>query len=101
MLGIALVTLVVSVDACQPFSVRVSVTFGCSSNPEQHCGTSCPISWVPPGRFPRGCLGSLWRRSQIPRPVAKFRGSSFSFQSRVSSEGWWGNDGWSDDWRWM
>jgi hypothetical protein len=70
MLGIALVTLVVSVDACQPFSVRFPVTFGCSSNPEQPRGKSCPVLRLPPGRFragaPAACDGN--RKFLVPVP---------------------------------
>jgi hypothetical protein len=72
MLGIALVTLVVSVDACQPFSVRFPVTFGCSSNPEQHRGKSCPISRLPPAVFAQDARQPVDGDRKFLVPVANF-----------------------------
>jgi hypothetical protein len=42
--GGALVTLVVSVDRCQPISATPAVTFGRSANSEQRPVDRCPVS---------------------------------------------------------
>jgi hypothetical protein len=80
MLGIALVTLVVSVGACQPFFARVPVTFGCSSNLNNTAADAVLIFAAPPAVFaptPRQCEGDHRFRVRMFRvlifPIRIFR----------------------------